>query len=147
MAISGGKKCPFFRNFGVLCFLVTSVLRFALLPHYRRIWQWWSCFPRKTYLKVLSVILHDNFIPELQSPSETNKLQFLCCQNGVQLASNVVAHIAFTRIHLCRDLFILLKLMINLSAKVGLLHFLCYSKCPWYFRSCKKITKNKQKKH
>ena len=127
----------------MLCFLVTSFLRFALLPHYRRIWQWWSCIPRKSYLKVLSVVLHHNLIPELQSPSETNKLQFLCCQNGVQLASNVVAQIAFTRIHLCRDLFILLKLMINLSAKVGHLHFLCYSRCPWYFRPCKN-TKNKQ---
>ena len=26
----------FFVKFGVLCFLVTSVLRFALLPYYRR---------------------------------------------------------------------------------------------------------------
>ena len=26
-----GKKCSFFRKFGVLCFLVTSVLRFAFL--------------------------------------------------------------------------------------------------------------------
>ena len=32
----GGKKCSFFRKFGVICFLVTSVLRFALLPYYRR---------------------------------------------------------------------------------------------------------------
>ena len=29
----GGKKCSFSRNFGVLCFLVTPVLRFALLPY------------------------------------------------------------------------------------------------------------------
>ena len=34
--ISGGKKCLFFGNFGVLCFLETPVLRFALLPYYRR---------------------------------------------------------------------------------------------------------------
>ena len=33
---SGGKKCSLFGIFGVLCFLVTSVLRFALLPYYRR---------------------------------------------------------------------------------------------------------------
>ena len=31
-----GKKCLFFGNFGVLCFLETPVLRFALLPYYRR---------------------------------------------------------------------------------------------------------------
>ena len=33
----GGKKCWFFGKFDVLCFLVTSVLRFALLPYYQRI--------------------------------------------------------------------------------------------------------------
>ena len=33
----GGKKCSFFRKFDVLCFLETSVLRFALWPYYRRI--------------------------------------------------------------------------------------------------------------
>ena len=33
---SGGKKCLFFGNFGVLCSLEISVLRFALLPYYRR---------------------------------------------------------------------------------------------------------------
>ena len=31
-----GKKYLFFGNFGVLCFLETPVLRFALLPYYRR---------------------------------------------------------------------------------------------------------------
>ena len=33
----GVKKRSFFGKFGVLCILVTSVLRFALLPYYRRI--------------------------------------------------------------------------------------------------------------
>ena len=28
LGVSGGKKCPFFGRFGVLCFLVTTVLRF-----------------------------------------------------------------------------------------------------------------------
>ena len=32
-----GKKCSFFGKFGVLCFLETPVLRFTLLPHYRRV--------------------------------------------------------------------------------------------------------------
>ena len=35
--VSGGKKCSFFGKFGVLCFLETPVLRFTLLPYYRRI--------------------------------------------------------------------------------------------------------------
>ena len=29
--VSEGKKCSFFRKFGVLCFLETPILRFALL--------------------------------------------------------------------------------------------------------------------
>ena len=37
VCVSGGKKCSFFGKFGVLCFLETPVLRFALLPYYRRI--------------------------------------------------------------------------------------------------------------
>ena len=37
MCVSGGKKCLFFGNFGVLCFLKTPVLRFAQLPYYRRL--------------------------------------------------------------------------------------------------------------
>ena len=34
--VSGGKKCSFFRKFGVHSFLVTSVLSFVLLPYYQR---------------------------------------------------------------------------------------------------------------
>ena len=33
----GGKKCLLLGKFSVLCFLVTPVLRFALLPYCRRI--------------------------------------------------------------------------------------------------------------
>ena len=33
VCLSGGKKCSFFWKFGVLCFLETPVLRFALLPY------------------------------------------------------------------------------------------------------------------
>ena len=36
LCVSGGKKCLFFEKFGVLRFLVTPVLRFALLPYYQR---------------------------------------------------------------------------------------------------------------
>ena len=31
-----GKNCSFFRKLDMLCFLVIPVLRFTLLPHYRR---------------------------------------------------------------------------------------------------------------
>ena len=36
VCISRGKKYSLFGKFGVLCFLVTSVLRFALLNYYRQ---------------------------------------------------------------------------------------------------------------
>ena len=36
VCLSGGKKCSFFGKFGVLCFLETTVLKFALLPYYRQ---------------------------------------------------------------------------------------------------------------
>ena len=35
--VSGGKKCLSFGKFGLLCFLEIPVLRFALLPYYRRL--------------------------------------------------------------------------------------------------------------
>ena len=31
------KECLFFGKFGVLCFFVTTILTFALLPHYQRL--------------------------------------------------------------------------------------------------------------
>ena len=34
--VSGCKKCSFFGKLGVLCFLVTSFLRFALSLYYRQ---------------------------------------------------------------------------------------------------------------
>ena len=37
VCISGNKKCSFCRKFGELCFLVTSVLRIALLLYHRRL--------------------------------------------------------------------------------------------------------------
>ena len=36
LCVSGGNKFLFFGKFGVLCFLVTSVLRFALFPYHRQ---------------------------------------------------------------------------------------------------------------
>ena len=36
----GGKKCPFFRKFGMLCFLVTSILRLGLVTAWDYFWTW-----------------------------------------------------------------------------------------------------------
>ena len=36
VCVSRSKRCSFCETFGVLCFLETPVLRFALLPYYRR---------------------------------------------------------------------------------------------------------------
>ena len=35
LCVSGDKKCSFFGKFGMLCFLVTPVFRFAYLPYQR----------------------------------------------------------------------------------------------------------------
>ena len=40
ICVSGAKKCYFFRKFGVLCFLVTPVLRFTLFPYYQKKVHW-----------------------------------------------------------------------------------------------------------
>ena len=36
LILTPGKKCSFYGKFGALCFIETSVLRFALFPYYRR---------------------------------------------------------------------------------------------------------------
>ena len=41
VCVSGGQKL-FFGKFGMLCFLETPVLRFALLPYYRPYIMWYS---------------------------------------------------------------------------------------------------------
>ena len=37
VCVSRGKKCSFFGKFGMLCFLVTFVLEFALLPYQQQV--------------------------------------------------------------------------------------------------------------
>ena len=49
-----GKKCSIFGKFGVLCFLVTSVLRFALLRYYRQIV--WTVFLSSEWLIILNIL-------------------------------------------------------------------------------------------
>ena len=46
VCVPGGKKCSFFGRFGVLSFLETLVLRFAVLHYYRRsiLWNVWVFF-------------------------------------------------------------------------------------------------------
>ena len=48
VCISGGKKCLFFGKFGVLCFLETPVLRFALLPYY----QWFASYVSSCHYQI-----------------------------------------------------------------------------------------------
>ena len=50
VCVSGGKKCQFFEKFGVLCFLEIPVLRFALLPYYRLIF---NCFVSEIIIPIL----------------------------------------------------------------------------------------------
>ena len=60
--VSPGKKYPFFGKFGALCFLVTPVLRFALLHYYRRVhqfvpWLSWSISVGRAGVKISCIIL------------------------------------------------------------------------------------------
>ena len=55
VCVSGGKKCSFFGKFGVLCLLETPVLRFALLPYYRRFIV--ARFATKQYMDEKTLIL------------------------------------------------------------------------------------------
>ena len=50
-ALTGGKKCSSFQKFGMLCFLVTPLLRFVLLPYYRRKILFWYYSQNKTLKK------------------------------------------------------------------------------------------------
>ena len=76
-ANSGGKKCSFFRKFGVLCILETPVLRFALLPYYRRIGELSNSYDYFLRLLVFSDLLGRAFavsfkFSELQPSQEIN---------------------------------------------------------------------------
>ena len=69
--VSGGKKCSFFGKFDLLCFLETPVLRFALLPYYRRICSSLFWFP------VLFITWSKNVTSVETSLSFVNCLLFL----------------------------------------------------------------------
>ena len=56
VCLSVGKICLFFGKFGALCFLVTCILRFTLLPYYRR--KWVHDLPRKAEKIWLAWKLH-----------------------------------------------------------------------------------------
>ena len=60
-----GKKCSFSRKFGVLCFLVTSVLRFAFLPYYRRLYLFCSsCVTAVIHNSTETIYAISNFFKE-----------------------------------------------------------------------------------
>ena len=61
MCVLGVKKFFFFEKFGMLCFLITSVLRFAFLPYYRLIF------------------IFDTDIWLYKSNISTHQQVFLCC--------------------------------------------------------------------
>ena len=52
--VSGGKKCSFFGEFSMLCFFETPVLRFALLPYYRR-------YVSQIFYKIFSILYMGGF--------------------------------------------------------------------------------------
>ena len=73
VCVSGGKKHSFFRKFGMLCILVTSVLRFALLPYYRKTNEF--CQPTVVLFRLISPSLEVLQYPPLSS---LNVLPVIC---------------------------------------------------------------------
>ena len=73
VSVSRGNKCSFFRKFAVVCFLETPVLRFALLPHYRRtvavIWRQYSSVETKCLWKLCPLLKTYRINSSLQSCS------------------------------------------------------------------------------
>ena len=73
MCVSGGKKCSFFGKFGMLYFLETPVLRFALLPYYRRITtfkqntRWNFRFCKCIFWKIQGVLLNKSVMDEVRA--------------------------------------------------------------------------------
>ena len=67
VCVSGGKKCSFFRKFGVLYILVTNVLRFHLLNYYRRIYSSFEAQPPSIFSLPLSCQVPP-FLKYLQLP-------------------------------------------------------------------------------
>ena len=66
--VSRGKKCSFYKKSGVLYFLETPVLRFALLPYYRRFCIKMSLMQRET----------DMFLQKLSLPTVKASYNILC---------------------------------------------------------------------
>ena len=66
-AFWGSKKRLFFGKFGVLCFLLTSVLRFALLPYCRRYNQYNQPIYHHMYICVW-------YLETYSEPRQTSKM-------------------------------------------------------------------------
>ena len=89
VCVSGDKKCSCFGKFGVLCFLETLVLRFALSPYYRRFH--WLVQPRNLgelesgkelndidIKPILNIIKASLFVHSSKLYWNKNYVKFLC---------------------------------------------------------------------
>ena len=75
MRVSEDKKCSFFRILGMLCFLETPVLRFALLPYYRRdsLWDFYLWSPENNdLLKLNQMIVNPKMFQAIFISEERN---------------------------------------------------------------------------
>ena len=89
ICVSGAKKCSFFRKFGVLCFLVTPVLRFTLFPYYQKKYiESWRYILKKKLQNSLGkrILIFSEFkLINFLSPWNHKKtVGFLITSDGVQ---------------------------------------------------------------
>ena len=82
VSVSGGKKCQFFKKFSMLCFLRTPVLRFALLPYYRRLKSFYSFkWVLKQYLSFIyfiDFIFTNEHLPILNWKVDISAVLYIC---------------------------------------------------------------------
>ena len=86
--VSGGKKCLFFGNFGVLCFLETPVLRFALLPYYRRSYD--SHATQLMENKEATITGVNTITRIIQGREQTIKKYLKACQNHRENVEQII---------------------------------------------------------
>ena len=121
MCVSGGRKCSFFGKFGVLCFLETPVVMFALLPYYWRnikVWRNAGEVLSKKYFYGLPSTKYSyksNELKENQTGSEYSDFCFClifdrCCQISISLKGDEVLGFIFTQFWHFSDILVLKSL-------------------------------------
>ena len=115
--VSGGKKCSFFGKFDVLCSLVTPVLRFTLLPYYRRFNPFDASVP--VYFNAVQYSgIPKNIETNVNSGTNWNNLKIFTYIGDLVTNSGLAANAAFY----CLLCFLVNSLLLKLLIKMFFFH-------------------------